>query len=140
MLCLSVPAFGSVLKMLKPHGVEGSSNCNIEGKWESAKNDLHAVINITYVFKNDSTYEANVLMDLDFPEPCGCRVYEAGTYEATPKERPDNLRMVVKTCQSTKCCSCEEEPVDYHIWFFKDCDLLIFDLPDHGIVDFKRAK
>jgi hypothetical protein len=59
-LCLSVPAFGSVLKMLKPHGVEGSSKCNIEGKWESAKNDLHAVINITYVFKNDSTYEANV--------------------------------------------------------------------------------
>lgn len=40
-------------------------------------------------------------MDLDFPEPCGCRVYEAGTYEATPKERPDNLRMVVKTCQCT---------------------------------------
>lgn len=109
-----------------------------------------------------------VLMDLDFPEPCGCRVYEAGTYEATPKERPDNLRMVVKTCQctpslpfsfpsvpslcrcclqneclslsphthpptATKCCSCEEEPVDYHIWFFKDCDLLIFDLPDHGV-------
>ncbi len=34
---------------------------------------------------------------------------------------------------ATKCCACEEEPVDYHIWFFKDCDLLIFDLPDHGV-------
>src|SRR3989344_3956871 len=35
-LCLSVPAFGSVLKMLKPHGVEESSKCNSEGSGQRA--------------------------------------------------------------------------------------------------------
>jgi hypothetical protein len=75
-LCLSVPAFGSVLKVLRPPAPEAS--CSLVGKWESTKNDLHVAINISFVFKNDSTYEANVRLSspvsflrwLEFMGPC----------------------------------------------------------------------
>jgi hypothetical protein len=61
-LCLSAPAFGSVLKMLQPQALSPQASCDVVGKWESVKSDLHVAINITYDFKNDSTYEANVTL------------------------------------------------------------------------------